>query len=55
MVQAGKLPVVAHGDLEPWAEIIKAEFREKLGYPVTFNFRKLAAADIAARQELTGL
>ena len=41
--------------LEPWAEIIKAEFREKIGYPVTFNFRKLAAADIAARQELTGL
>ena len=35
--------------LEPWAEIIKAEFREKTGYPVAFNFRKLAAADTAAR------
>ena len=40
--------------LEPWAEIIKAEFREKIGYPVTFNFSKLAAADIAARARAYG-
>ena len=26
--------------LEPWAEIIKAEFREKIGYPVDFNLGK---------------
>ena len=40
--------------LEPWAEIIKAEFREKIGYPVEFNFKKLAAADIAARARAYG-
>ena len=40
--------------LEPWAEIIKSEFREKIGYPVDFNFRKLAAADIAARARAYG-
>ena len=40
---------IAPVSLEPWAEIIKAEFREKTGYPVAFNFRKLAAADTAAR------
>ncbi len=40
--------------LEPWAEIIKAEFREKIGYPVEFNFKRLAAADIAARARAYG-
>ena len=40
--------------LEPWAEIIKAEFREKIGYPIEFNFEKLAAADIAARARAYG-
>ena len=40
--------------LEPWAEIIKSEFREKIGYPVEFNFRRLAAADIAARARAYG-
>ena len=40
--------------LEPWAEIIKAEFREKIGYPVEFNFKRLAAADIAARARSYG-
>ena len=40
--------------LEPWARIIEAEFREKIGYPVEFNFRKLAAADITARARAFG-
>ena len=40
--------------LEPWASIIKSEFREKIGYPVEFNFKKLAAADIAARARAYG-
>ena len=40
--------------LEPWASIIKAELREKIGYSVDFNFRKLAAADIAARARSYG-
>ena len=40
--------------LEPLAEIIAAEFREKVGYPVTLNFRRLAAADIAARARAYG-
>ena len=40
--------------IEPLAEIIKAEFREKIGFPVTFNFRKLAAADVAARARAFG-
>ena len=46
-------PVFRHSaiwaTLEPWAEIIKAEFREKIGHPVAFNFRKLAAVDTATR------
>ena len=40
--------------LEPWARIIESEFREKVGYPVEFNFRRLAAADIAARARAYG-
>ena len=40
--------------LEPWAEIIKAKFRERIGYPVQFNFRRLAAADIAATARAYG-
>ena len=40
--------------LEPWASITKSEFREKIGYPMEFNFKKLAAADIAARARAYG-
>ena len=40
--------------LEPYASIITAEFKEKVGYPVTLDFRKLAAADIAARARAYG-
>ena len=40
--------------LEPLASIITAEFREKVGYPVSLDFRKLAAADIAARARAYG-
>ena len=40
--------------LEPWAEIIKAEFRERISYPVQFNFRRLAASDIAATARAYG-
>ena len=40
--------------LEPLATIITAEFRDKTGIPVTLNFRKLAAADIAARARAFG-
>ncbi len=35
--------------LEPYAAIIGAEFKGEIGYPVSLNFRRLAAADIAAR------
>ena len=35
--------------LEPLGEILRAELEEKLQRPVTINFHKLAAADIAAR------
>ncbi len=41
--------------LEPYAAIIGAEFREKVGYPVSLNFRRLAAADIAARARSYGI
>ena len=34
--------------LEPCASIITAEFREKVGYPISLDFKKLAAADVAA-------
>ena len=40
--------------LEPYAAIITGEFREKVGYPVTLDFRRLAAADIAARARAYG-
>ena len=40
--------------LEPLAAIIGAQFREKVGYPVALNFRKLAAADISARARAYG-
>ena len=40
--------------IEPLAGIIAAEVKDKLGFPVTFNFRKLAAADIAARARAFG-
>ena len=40
--------------LEPLAELITAEFRDKLGIAATLNFRKLAAADIAARARAFG-
>ena len=40
--------------LEPFASIITAEFREKVGYPVTLDFKRLAAADIAARARAYG-
>ena len=40
--------------LEPYASLITAEFREKIGYPATPNFRRLAAADIAARARAFG-
>ena len=40
--------------LEPYAAIIGAEFKEKIGYPVSLNFRRLAAADIAARARAYG-
>ena len=35
--------------VQPLAQIIGAELSEKLERPVTFNFRRLAAADVAAR------
>ena len=35
--------------LEPLAAIIKGEFDEKIGYGVTLDFKKLAAADVSAR------
>ena len=40
--------------LEPLAAIITAEFRSKAGYPVTLDFKRLAAADIAARARAYG-
>ena len=40
--------------LEPLAEIIKSEFRDKVGYPVELDFKRLAAADIAARARAYG-
>ena len=40
--------------LEPYAAIIGAEFKGKIGYPVSLNFRRLAAADIAARARAYG-
>ena len=40
--------------LEPLASIITHEFREKVGYPVTLDFKRLAAADIAARARAYG-
>ena len=40
--------------LEPYASIIAAEFRQKVGYPVSLDFRRLAAADIAARARAYG-
>ena len=40
--------------LEPLASIISAEFRSKVGYPVTLDFKRLAAADIAARARAYG-
>ena len=40
--------------LEPYAAIIGAEFRQKVGYPVSLDFRRLAAADIAARARAYG-
>ena len=40
--------------LEPFASIITAEFREKVGYPVSLDFKRLAAADIAARARAYG-
>ncbi len=40
--------------LEPYASLITAEFREKIGYSATLNFRRLAAADIAARARAYG-
>ena len=40
--------------LEPLARIIEAEFMAKVGYPVTLNFRRLAAANIAARARAYG-
>ena len=40
--------------LEPFASIITHEFRSKVGYPVTLDFKRLAAADIAARARAYG-
>ena len=40
--------------LESYAAIIGAEFRQKVGYPVSLDFRRLAAADIAARARAYG-
>ena len=41
--------------LEPLASIItRSEFREKVGYPVSLDFKRLAAADIAARARAYG-
>ena len=40
--------------LEPLAAIIAAEFKEKTGYPVELDFKRLAAADIAARARAYG-
>ena len=40
--------------LEPYASLITTEFREKTGYPVSLDFRRLAAADIAARARAYG-
>ena len=40
--------------LEPYASLITAEFREKVGYPVSLDFKKLAAADVAARARAYG-
>ena len=40
--------------LEPYASLIKGEFDEKIGYGVTLDFKKLAAADIAARARAYG-
>ena len=36
------------------AAIIGAEFKEKIGYPVFLDFKRLAAADIAARARAYG-
>ena len=41
--------------LEPYAAIIGAEFKEKIGYPVSLNFKRLAAADVAARARSYGI
>ena len=40
--------------LEPYASLITAEFWQKVGYPASLNFRRLAAADIAARARAYG-
>lgn len=40
--------------LEPFAELITAEFKDKLGMAATLNFRKLAAADVTARARAYG-
>ena len=40
--------------LEPFAELITAEFKDKLGMAATLNFRKLAAADVSARARAYG-
>ena len=40
--------------LEPLAAIIKGEFDEKIGYGVTLDFKKLAAADVSARARAYG-
>ena len=41
--------------LLPLAAIVEGEFREKTGYPVSLNFRRLAAADIAAKARAYGI
>ena len=41
--------------LEPLASIIGAEFKTKVGYPGSLNFRRLAAVDIAARARAYGI
>ena len=40
--------------LSPYASIIKGEFDAKIGYGVSLDFRRLAAADIAAQARAYG-
>ena len=40
--------------LEPYASLIKGEFDEKIGYGISLDFKRLAAADIAARARAYG-